>query len=122
MTDQSSARTCAQCGTQLAPGLLSCPACQRLVHADTLKRLAQEAEAATQAADASGALRAWREALELLPSNARQYQVVLARVTELSQQVEAATSKGPVQASTSHADAAGRKSWPKWVVALGPIG
>jgi len=34
---------CSDCGTQVAPGLLICPGCHRLVHAERLKQLADEA-------------------------------------------------------------------------------
>ena len=39
-------QTCASCGAELAPTLLSCPSCRRLVHADRLKALAEAAETA----------------------------------------------------------------------------
>src|SRR5438876_10858441 len=81
---EPTASVCPQCGTHLAPALLACPSCQRLVHADELKRLAAAAEQATQAGDSSAALAAWREALDLLPRDSTQHQVVSARVLELS--------------------------------------
>src|SRR5437660_12728261 len=58
---------CPQCGTQIAPALLACPSCQRLVHSDALKQLAAEADRTAQAGDMSAALASWREALGLLP-------------------------------------------------------
>ncbi|HKW39694.1 MAG TPA: site-2 protease family protein [Gemmatimonadales bacterium] len=85
---------CPQCGTHVAPALLACPSCHRLVHADELKRLASEAERATQANDPSAALAAWREALELLPPGSRQYQTVSARIAELSRLVERTPAPG----------------------------
>src|SRR5256885_14031611 len=75
---------CPQCGTQIAPAFLACPSCQRLVHAEELKRLAATAERAAQAGDPSGALTAWRRALDLLPPDATQHQVVSARIAALS--------------------------------------
>jgi len=74
----------------VAPALLACPSCQRLVHADELKRLAAAAEQATQAGDSSAALAAWREALDLLPRDSTQHQVVSARVLELSRALDRA--------------------------------
>src|SRR2546426_6131304 len=65
------ALACPHCGTQIAPALLACPSCQRLVHSDDLKRLAAEAERTAQDGDMSAALVAWREALELLPPDSR---------------------------------------------------
>src|SRR6266481_1091722 len=80
---------CTQCGTQIAPALLACPSCRRLVHAEELKRLAAAAEGAEQAGDASAALAAWREALDLLPADATQHQVVSARIAALSRSLDA---------------------------------
>ena len=71
---------CGQCGTQIAPALLACPSCQRLVHAEELKRFAVTAERAAQLGDPSAALAAWRQALDLLPTDATQHQVVSARI------------------------------------------
>src|SRR6266568_2786756 len=48
---------CAQCGTQIAPALLACPAC--------------------------------RQALDLLPADATQHQVVSARIAALSRSLDA---------------------------------
>ena len=88
---------CPQCGTQIAPALLACPSCQRLVHSDALKRLAAEAERTAHAGDMSAALAAWRQALELLPPDATQHTVVSARILELSRALDsrpAATKQG----------------------------
>src|SRR2546422_1180228 len=66
---------CPQCGTQIAPALLACPSCQRLVHSDALKGLAAEAERTAQAGDMSAALAAWRQARGLPPPDSRQHTV-----------------------------------------------
>ncbi|HEV2750747.1 MAG TPA: site-2 protease family protein [Gemmatimonadales bacterium] len=79
---------CPRCGTHVAPALLACPSCQRLVHADELKRLAADAERAGQAGDSSAALAAWREALDLLPTDSTQHHTVSARVVALSRTVD----------------------------------
>lgn len=102
---------CPQCGTHVAPALLACPACHRLVHADELKRLAAEAERATHAGDPSAALAAWRQALELLPTDATQHQVVAARITELSRSV----ADGPAPAKP-------KSPWGKGAAGLGALG
>jgi len=99
------ASPCPQCGTDVAPALLACPSCQRLVHADELKRLAAAAEQATQAGDSSAALAAWREALDLLPRDSTQHQVVSARVLELSRAIDRAP--GPAKQSRLGKGAAG---------------
>src|SRR5690242_21806968 len=85
MSDGSRGQTttaCPQCGTEIASALLACPSCQRLVHADELKRLAAEAERAGHAGEASAALGAWRQALDLLPRDSTQHQAVAARSEE----------------------------------------
>src|SRR5207247_11402019 len=80
---------CAQCGTQIAPALLACPSCRRLVYAEELKRLAATADGAEQAGDPSAALAAWRQALVLLPADAIQHQVVSARIAALTLSLDA---------------------------------
>jgi Zn-dependent protease len=72
---------------------LSCPSCHRLVHADELKQLAEQAERATAAHDTVTALTAWRRALELLPPDSRQFEQVAAHVTTLSQHVDSSPTK-----------------------------
>lgn len=83
MPELAAATTCPQCGTQIGAGLLACPGCQRLVHSDKLKRLAGEAEAATKANSPTDALSAWRSALELLPPDSRQAQVIREKMAAL---------------------------------------
>ena len=102
---------CAQCGTQVAPALLACPSCQRLVHAEELKRFAATAQRAEQAGDPSGALTAWRQALDLLPTDATQHQVVAARITTLSRSLDG----GP--ATVKHGS-----PWGKGAAGVGALG
>ena len=102
---------CAQCGTQIAPALLACPSCQRLVHAEELKRLAATAERAAQVGDPSAALAAWRQALDLLPTDATQYQVVAARIAALSRSLDA------TPATAGH-----RARWGKEAAGVGALG
>jgi len=87
VTGQTAA-VCPQCGTHVAPALLACPSCARLVHADELKRLAAEAERAANAGDVSTALAAWRQTLDLLPPDSTQHQVISARVLDLSRALD----------------------------------
>ena len=79
---------CPDCGAQVAPALLACPVCHRLVHAAELKGLAGEADQAKQTGDTSAELAAWRQALEFLPPDTAQHQTVAARVAELSRAVD----------------------------------
>lgn len=80
---------CPDCGADIPPGFLNCPGCRRLVHAAELKALAAEAEAAEKAGDLARALAAWRNALDRLPGDSRQFQAVLERVNALSRRVDA---------------------------------
>jgi Zn-dependent protease len=77
------AALCTGCGSQLAAGLLGCPACGRLVHGDELRRLAAEAEAATEAGDRVRAAGLWHQALTLLPPGTRQRDAIAARIAAL---------------------------------------
>lgn len=99
---------CPACGTELAPALLACPACHRLVHAEALKELAAAAERAQGSGDAAVALAAWRQALALLPPGSRQHEAIAGRVAALEPQVPAHAPSG--------ADA------PSWVRRSGPLG
>lgn len=105
--DSFAAAACPDCGSELAPGLLACPRCARLVHAEALKALAAEAERAEVAGDAAAALSAWRRALEMLPADARQHAAVLERVTALSRRAE---------------EAPARAGWAKKAAGLGALG
>ncbi|HUO50882.1 MAG TPA: site-2 protease family protein, partial [Gemmatimonadaceae bacterium] len=79
---------CAQCGTEIAPGLLACPACGALVHAAELKTLAADAERQTADGDLAGARRSWLRVLDLLPPHAEQRAPVEARASELARRIE----------------------------------
>ena len=78
---------CPSCEAVLSAGELSCPRCHQLIHAETLKQLAAEAEGFTRAGDFSQALVRWRSALELLPPETRQYAVIHEKVDALSTQL-----------------------------------
>ena len=98
---------CPQCGTHLAPSLLVCPGCRRLVHAEHLSALAAGAQAAAKAGDTLGALQRWRRAMELLPPESRQHQTITQTVLALSREVDASTPLrgGDDASNTSSADA-----------------
>lgn len=110
---------CASCGLELAPSLLSCPRCHRLVHARQLRQLADEASAALAAQNPPAALAAWRCALELLPAGSRQHASVLQRLDEVARIAEAAPRGA---APSPPAGAAGSTSWRKrGAAALGTL-
>jgi hypothetical protein len=87
---------CTECSTEIAPGLLSCPSCARLVHAGRLSELASAATAAEREENLSGALASWREAIPLLPPGTRQRATAEQKVAALSQRVGAGAKRdGP---------------------------
>jgi Zn-dependent protease len=101
---------CPDCGTELAASFLTCPSCHRLVHAESLKRLASEAERATGAGEAVAAREAWRQALDLLPRGSRQATVVSEKIAQLSEQITVEPA----------AEAEAQK--PSWAKKAGPLG
>jgi Zn-dependent protease len=112
------AHSCPACGSEIAPSLLSCPSCRRLVHADQLKALAETAEAAERDGAFTAALASWREAIALLPPESRQYAIIADRIARLGRRVEASPSPTS-PAPTSKADPnqpAGSKRWSGGVV------
>lgn len=88
---------CPRCRTELASTLLRCPGCQTLVHADTLQRLAAEAEQAEREGKAVEARDRWQEALTLIPDDAPQRAGVITRLERVQQQVATTpeTAAGP---------------------------
>lgn len=85
MTQPAEHAICPQCGTAWAPFTLACPGCGLLVYAGRLKKLAEQARAATEAGDIPTALATWREALVLLPPDSKQHAAIRAKITELGQ-------------------------------------
>ncbi|HEY2407411.1 MAG TPA: site-2 protease family protein [Polyangiaceae bacterium] len=112
---------CANCGGELAPALLACPSCRALVHAPELKSLAAEAELAESQKRYTAALTAWRRALTLLPTDAKQYQLVLQRVQEISTNRLGLSAEAASPETSSEAGQNKRKS--KWagLAALGAL-
>lgn len=87
--------TCPQCNTEWAPGLLACPTCGRLRHAERLKALAAEAEARRRGGDAAAALTTWRAAFDLLPAGTRQAEAVAGKIAALSKEIDEARGATP---------------------------
>jgi Zn-dependent protease len=119
--------SCPVCKAEIAPGLLSCPVCHRLVYADRLKELAQAAEKAEDEGEPSSALACWREALSLLPSQTRQFAVIVERIAKLGQQVDSVPSEAAARApsstreSSTAANAPSHTGWSKGA-ATGALG
>jgi Zn-dependent protease len=118
------AAACPDCGTELGGSLLTCPSCHGLVHRDTLKRLAGEAEQAAAAGDLSGARDTWRRALELLPPSSRQSTVVAEKVVALGEKIDAgldAHGRSPRGDESPDSRPPGEGT-AGWLRALGPLG
>ena len=98
---------CPDCGTELSPALLSCPHCGRLIHSERLNQLAAAAKQAASGGDVTGALTAWREAMELLPPESKQYAAVGAAVAALTREADARGLK-PAPAAPAPGSPAGR--------------
>lgn len=108
---------CEGCGSELAPRLLTCPSCRKLVHGARLKQLAADAEVASSRGAPAEALVLWREALELLPPGTGQHAQVTARVTALSQEVDARGLSVPIAEAERK-----RSGMPKVLAGMGAVG
>jgi Zn-dependent protease len=75
---------CMRCGTELPPDALACPACASLIHAETLKQLASQADIATRAGDLMTARTHWETALRLLPAHSQQHAAIGNQLAELA--------------------------------------
>ncbi len=84
---------CPECGGDIAPGLLACPACGWLVHGAALSRIAAEAKAAEAAGDRTLALSRWRGAVDLLPPGTVQRTTIDARMSALSAVIDGRAPK-----------------------------
>ncbi len=104
--------SCPECGTELAPALLACPACRRLVHRERLEELARQADEAELRGERDAALLAWRAAHGLLPPDSAQFRGVAERVARLLR----AGAREP-QKPAPAGGAAGR-----WLGSLGAVG
>jgi ribosomal protein L40E len=96
---------CARCGAENAPRSLVCKGCHRLIHGDALRRLAADAEQATQAGDAARAIGSWRKALELVPQDSEQQTQIADRIEALASAAKATNESRPniVGATSKHA-------------------
>ena len=101
---EAQAIACPDCGTQVASHFLTCPACHRLIHSETLRKLADEAGSAEAAGHWAMALASWRSAMELLPPGSKQFAAISAKVADLGKKADA--SPGPKPAPVE-----GRSRW-----------
>ena len=98
---------CPQCGADIPPTALSCPACHTLIHAGQLKSLADAAGAAAQRGDVSGQLEAWRVALTLLPPESSQFRTISERIQALSRSLSDPSPAPPSEPAEGEV----RKRW-----------
>jgi len=105
---------CTHCGTELSSDALACPVCASLVHADSLKRFAADADVLTRDGSLLAARAEWTKALGLLPPQSQQYGAVQRRITELTRTID-----GDPAGSSSAAPA---KDTPMWWRGLAGIG
>jgi len=123
VVDAPAIQLCRGCGGQLAPSLLACPSCHQLVHADTLKQLAAEAERTEKAGDLARALSTWRGVLELLPQESGQYRRIFEKVGTLSAAVPATLERLTEATPTTEPATAERKTGRyKWAAGVGAAG
>ena len=115
------ATACLDCGTELGPSLLSCPNCRRLVHAERLRRLAEEAERAQASGDTHTALGSWRAALDLLPPDSLQSHKIGSRVAQLSRELDGQAPAGGAAAPATGAPPKGSAA-ARWLAPLGVVG
>jgi Zn-dependent protease len=101
---------CRRCGAEIGAGLLACPSCHALVHAERLEALAARAREAEAGDRLHEALETWRDALLLLPPGSNQHAQLSGRVRTLSDR--AADGPKPPKAKTA----------PGRLAALGAIG
>jgi Zn-dependent protease len=80
---------CSGCGTEISPAALACPQCDRLIHGESLRKLAAEASRATREGETARAIEAWRSALELLPPASKQHTQIAERVAALTASIDA---------------------------------
>jgi Zn-dependent protease len=118
---RSNSDQCPQCLTELAPELLSCPSCHRLVHAARLAELAREADRARDGGDVKAAILLWREALQLLPPASRQYKSVEDKCAYLTHLLPADEQAAAVEAPAEPEAKDGGKNWKKGAAGAGAI-
>ena len=83
-----SASRCIECSADIAPGLMACPGCARLVHGVELESLAKAATAAEKEGSMTEALASWRCAIALLPPGTTQYKSIDSRMRALSAAID----------------------------------
>ena len=112
---------CIGCGNRMASSMLSCPACHRLVYADHLKKISQDAQEKEAANDIMGALSDWREALTLLPLDSKQYATIHSRIEEFSHRIDSDPNHRSTISQDSSSSSSG-KNMGKSMAGIGAAG
>ncbi len=86
---------CEQCGATLAPAVLACPACQRLVYATELRDLAERAKRTEAVGNTEETRSLLQQMLGLLPPQSTQYSSVAARLGALPPPKDHPSHKSP---------------------------
>lgn len=122
MTQVSVARCV--CGTDLAPSIVTCPGCNRLVHAERLNQLANSAVQFESSGYLRDALVDLREALELLPKETVQHRELHRRYSDVSDRIDAGEGLESDSSKSEPPDKneKAKPRWKKWGGALGAAG
>jgi len=99
-------RKCKSCSGEIEPGVLACPQCHALVHAEALEQLAAQAKTFEGQGKPGPERECWLKALPLLPPESTQAEWIRARVRHLE---------------LASRTAAQTESRSKWVSKLGPL-
>lgn len=117
-----SPRKCGHCGTELSPAFLSCPSCGHLVHSDALKRVVASAKDLDTQGKLSESRDCWREALELVPPDSRQYAYFSKSISDLTSKLESMGVKDtpgtPKDPKISHRRHMSKSGWALIVASL----
>lgn len=104
---------CSRCARELPPGVLECPNCRTLVHADQMEQFAAHARSLESHGDFQEAREKWLACLPLLPPSSLQAEWIRNHVRELESASVAAQVAPPSQNTTAGS---------QWAKRLGPIG
>jgi Zn-dependent protease len=99
---------CANCGSSVPGSALACPQCFQLTHAQELQDLAGRAKTAETEGRIGDAVLLWRQALDLLPPEAKQAEFIRDHIASLSASIRV--------------NPQGAKGAPEWTKKFGPLG
>jgi Zn-dependent protease len=114
-TTATSGTPCAECGTELVPLALACPACATLVHGDRLKQIALSAGERERVGDLAMAIQTWNRALPLLPAESEQHATIRKHMATL------ATTMQERAAAQTKAARARMPAWKRGLASAGGV-